>query len=261
MSLSPGAAPRRRTIIAKPKRRTSTRHRSMSFRDLCFDVLRGARNVLLLTGIATPVAAQMPGLPVLQNAFVNRGLTLAADGGGGSNAWSAGAAAALGTSSGRLALSGGIGAFTPDGGGARTAWGIRLSGTLFSFASRTLGLGAFVGYGGAGGGKIDAGPAPGDTTTSDALTQIPLGAAVGYQHRFGGLGMSIYASPAYVWYNKGGGGTSSGVFRIPIGLDIGISRSFGLTLGAEFGSDAAKGSLGPRGSLYAAGLSYVLKRS
>jgi len=215
----------------------------------------------LLVGVPILARAQIPGLPVLQNAFVNRGLTLAAEGGGGQEGWSAAGAVSLGTSSGRIALSGGLGAFTPDRGSARLAWGIRASGTVFSLANGQFGLGVFVGYGGAGGGTIDPGPTPGDTTMSDAPTRLPLGASLGFQHMFGSMGMSLYASPAYVWYNEGGSGSNSnGVFRIPVGLDIGFSRSFGLTLGAEFGADAVAGSLGPRGATYAAGLSYVLKR-
>lgn len=215
-----------------------------------------------IVAIAARAGAQTPGLPVLQNAFSNRGLTLAGNGGGGSEGWNAGAALGLGASNGRFALSGGLGAFTPDRGSARTAWGIRLSASLFSFMSGNLGLGAFVGYGGAGGGTIDPGPTPADTTMSDAPTRLPLGAAIGFKHMFGGVGVSLYASPAYVWYNKGGSGSnSSGVFRIPVGLDLGFARSFGLTLGAEFGADAVKGSLGPRGATYAAGLSYLVKRN
>jgi hypothetical protein len=233
----------------------------MSFKNLPLVSVVRAITLLALVMASNTAGAQMPGLPVLQNAFVNRGLTLGADGGAGSEGWGAGAAVSLGTSSGRIALSGGLGAFTPERAGARTSWGIRVSGSIFTFASGTFGLGAFVGYGGAGGGNIDPGPTPGDTTTSDAVTRVPLGAAIGYQHRFGGLAMSLYTSPAYVWYNKGGSGsTSSGVFRVPVGLDIGLTRSIGLSVGAEFGGDAASGSLGPRGATYGAALSYVLKR-
>lgn len=231
------------------------------------------RRTRLIVRLAAPIAliasalpvwahAQVPGLPVLQNAFSTKGFTLAANGGGGGEGWSAVGALGLGAASGRLALAGGLGAFTPDrASGARTAWGVRVSGTFFTFASGALGVGAFVGFGGAGGGHIDPGPAPGDTTMTNAPTRLPLGVALGYRHLFGGVGVSLYTSPHYVWYNKGGtNANSSSVFRVPVGLDIGFARRFGLTLGAEFGADAAHGSLGPQGASYAAGFSYVLRR-
>lgn len=221
---------------------------------------RACAQVLLLVATSTTLNAQLPGLPVLQNAFGNRALTGAVNGGWSGEGWAAAGVIGLGTPARKFALAGGLGAFMPDRAGARTAWGVRLSATPFTFASGAFGLGAFVGYGGAGGGHIPPGPEPGDTTMSEPPTRLPLGISFGYQQLFGSFGFSVYSSPYYVWYNKGGGGSNVGVFRVPVGLDIGIAQSFGITLGAEFGADAVHGSLGPRGASYAAGLSYMLKR-
>src|SRR5437763_3625286 len=63
-----------------------------------------------LTALAASAAAQVPGAPVLQNAFANTGLAVAANFGGGGGQTFYGAAAALGLGGGRLQLSGAAGA-------------------------------------------------------------------------------------------------------------------------------------------------------
>lgn len=194
-------------------------------------------------------AAQLPGAPVLQNAWASPGVVAAVDasGGGGSGgsvyalagSWAPGAA--------RFQLSAGVGMQTSSGSSSRFEWGGRAAFPIASLGSGALGIGAFAGVGGG----------PSSTTDSTRLTtEIPLGAAVGYRHAFGtGHGASIYATPMYVWASGASG--STGVVRVGFGLDVSLSSSFGITAGLETGQSPSPGKAGPTGTLYGVGLSYA----
>src|SRR5919206_4888046 len=75
--------------------------------------------VALTAAAAARVAAQMPGVPVLQNAFANPGTTLAANYGHvtGANAYAA--AVAWAPRSARFVVSAGGGVYDPAAGGTR----------------------------------------------------------------------------------------------------------------------------------------------
>src|SRR5688572_7972472 len=75
-----------------------------------------------LAGFAAPVQSQVPGVPVLQNAFSNPGLAIAANFGGGRGQSFYGAASAWGLAGGRLQLSGAAGAQRANE-GTRGAYG------------------------------------------------------------------------------------------------------------------------------------------
>lgn len=193
--------------------------------------------------------AQMPGSPTLQNAFVNPGITAAVDFAnlGGSSSYAAAAAWAPGSA--RAQLSAGIGFQTRSGSSTRMIYGARLNFPVFG-AGRSFGLSVFGGYGGLSGGTVDS-------TVAKAL--VPIGATVSYRMAIGSSrGISLYGSPIYEAVARGGGASSSSVFRGSIGLDIGITSAIGATLGMELGGkyDATTGK--PSGTAFGAAISYAI---
>jgi hypothetical protein len=68
----------------------------------------------------------------------------------------------------------------------------------------------------------------------------------------------LYASPSYVFYS--GGAKSSGLVRTSLAVDVGITPSFGLTAGIEFGQNRSTAVGGTSGTLYGIGLAYALGR-
>jgi len=103
---------------------------------------------------AVGVAAQVPGAPVLQNAFANPGLALAANFGGGGGQSFYGAAAAWGLGGGKFLVSGAAGVGRSNG-SARGAYGGRAAMSVWSTSGGSLGLAAFAGIGGAPSTKQD----------------------------------------------------------------------------------------------------------
>jgi hypothetical protein len=117
-------------------------------------------------------------------------------------------------------------------------------------AQSSFGVSAFVGYGGMSGGTVDS---------TVAKSMVPLGATLSYRHALGsGHGVSIYGSPVYEWFSRGGGASSVSTFRGDIGLDIGITSAIGATLGLEFGSKQPVASGKPSGTAFGAALSYAI---
>jgi hypothetical protein len=194
-------------------------------------------------------AAQMPGTPVLQNAFANPGFTAAADIAtlGGASTYALAGAWAPGSA--RFQLSGGIGIQTRSGAPTRTAYGLRANAPLFGSGS-SFGGSAFIGYGGLAGSELDS---------TVAKTVIPVGATIGYRLGLGMVrGFSVYASPIYEWVGRGGGAGNTSVFRGALGLDIGFTSAIGMTLGVELGPTQHAGSGKPSGTAFGAALSYAL---
>lgn len=179
--------------------------------------------------VALPARAQVPGVPVLQNAFVNHGLAFAGNFGGGSGQSFYGIAAGWGLG-GRLALSGGAGA-QRIGAVTRGAYGGRAAVSIWSSAGGSLGAGAFAGMGGAPRTRTNG------IITSAAVMIVPLGATVSYRRMLGSHGLSVYASPIYQWTraDAGTGWTSGSTFAGAAGVDFGISSTIGATIGTEFG--------------------------
>jgi hypothetical protein len=211
---------------------------------------------------AASVPAQLPGAPVLQNAWATPGLVAAIDAGGGSGGSSYAVAASWAPGSGRFQLSGGGGVQTLTDAGTRGVYGFRAA-IPFGGASSTFGLGAFVGIGGGSATKNRVTfPVPSGVVLADSVqstTQIPVGASVGWRHSIGAThGVSVYATPSYVYYS--GGGKNEGLMRAALGADLGITSAIGATLGIEFGQTRPRGFGGPSSALYGLGLSYAMGR-
>jgi hypothetical protein len=213
-------------------------------------VLIAAGAIAAAVAVARPSQAQMLGTPVIQNAFLNPGFTVAANFGTGDDANAFGGAVAWAPTSGRAQLSGGAALFDPDAGSSHVTWGARLMAPIPKISRPNIGVAAFAGIGGLS--------ANGATTL-----RVPVGASVGYRRELrGGRGVSGYVAPFYSWSRvKADGVTSSaGLFRISFGVDVAILPSLGATVGYETGSTAGAGEPGPTGGLFGIGLSYALRR-
>ena len=201
------------------------------------------RNVLAVVAIgalsvASPAYGQVPGLPVLQNAFSNPGFGLGANAGGGGGESYFGLAGAWAPRNGRFQLSAGAGAQKANDAN-RGAYGGRASATVWTSRAGNLGVGAFAGFGGAPRTSSDG------VITNAAVASVPVGATVSYRRPLGARrGFSVYGSPMYRWtrFTVDDGSLtddqtiSDGAFRFALGLDIGITRALGATIGGEFGS-------------------------
>lgn len=218
--------------------------------------------------------AQMPGAPILQNAWSTPGAVGSINVGGGGGTTVYAGALSWTPAMGHLQVIGGAGAATGNGSGSRGAYGIRIAAPLGGTSS-TVGFALFGGVGG--------GPArttttavsctvfsPGcavitptratsaifvfDSTTN--TTVIPIGASIGWRSAIGGShGVSVYASPTFVYC--AGGTSNASLFRVGLGIDGGLSPSIGLTGGLEFGGTRPQAIGGPSGVVYGAGISYA----
>jgi len=177
------------------------------------------------------LAAQVPGVPVLQNAFSNPGLAIAANFGTSSGQSYYGAAAAFGLGTeGTLSVSAAAGAQHGNG-ATRGAYGARIASRVWSSKGGALGVGGFAGYGGAQRTRT------GTIVTNPAVMMIPVGLSVGYRRALGTTrGLSAYLSPFYRWVRTDSGAVaSSGSMRISGGLDFSFSSSLGVTVGGDLG--------------------------
>jgi hypothetical protein len=208
--------------------------------------------IALLVLLAGDARSQMPGAPVLQNAWASPGIVVALDIAGGSGGGGGGVyagAAAWAPSSGRFQLSGGAGMQSGSGSGGRAVYGARVALPLLQAMGGKLGVAGFAGIGGGAGSSTD-------TTRSNSV--VPAGVGIGYRQSIGtsGRGFSIYGAPNYQHHTGSKG--SQGYFRVGFGVDAGITPRFGLTLGAESGAKAKAGTAGPGATLYGIGLSMKL---
>ena len=219
--------------------------------------------VVAAMALATVAGAQMPGVPVLQNAWATPGFVAAANFGGGSDGSVYALAGGWTPGSARFQFSGGVGARSITGAGTKTVYGLRAA-MPFGGASSSFGFAALAGVGGGqavtrnAAGVVVKGDTlhPGDSVTS--TTQIPVGAAIGYRKAIGSRGISAYATPTYTFFN--GGTSTGGVFRVAIGADFGITNAIGVTGGVEFGGTRPKSVGGPSGTTWGLGVSYALGR-
>lgn len=188
---------------------------------------------LALLAAAAPATAQIPGAPVLQNAFANPGLALAANFGSGGEQSLFAVAAGWGLGSGRLLLSGAAGAQRINE-ATRGAYGARASATVWTSAGGSLGVGAFAGVGAAPRTRAEG------VMTNPAIMSIPAGVTAAYRRPMGRTrGISAYVSPMYRWVRVDSdltGAESDGNVRVALGLDFSFNPSLGLTAGAELGS-------------------------
>jgi hypothetical protein len=226
-------------------------------RDLSMEPTMGSRRLTFLQFVAAVLAsttaaqarAQMPGTPTLQNAFANPGITAALDVAGLGGASSYALAGAWAPSSARFQLSAGLGMQTRTGVSSRMLYGARVNFPILG-ATSNFGVSAFAGYGGLSGNMSD---------TSVTKSVVPIGATASYRLAVGtSHGISSYGSPMYELIGRGGGAKSVSVFRGALGLDVGITRAFGATLGVELGQRASSGSGRPSGTAFGAALSYAL---
>ena len=204
-----------------------------------------------LACIATPITAQVPGLPTLQNAFGNPGIAIAANAGSSF----LGLAGAFGMGSGKLTISAGAGMQTANG-SHRGAYGGRAAMSLWTSAGGSLGAGAFVGAGGAPQTRLGA------VTTNGAEFAVPAGISLGYRRAMGPTrGISAFVSPLYRWARVDTGAvassavSSSGSFRVATGVDLALSPSFGVSAGVELGAKA-KGTR--QSTLFGGAITYAL---
>lgn len=220
--------------------------------------------VLAAVGAA---GAQIPGAPVLQNAWATPGIVAAANYGGSTDGSTFAAAGAWTPGNGHFQVSGGLGSNSLTGHGSAFAYGARVAVPLFGGGTSALGIAAFGGVGGRASSRKSTASAVldqnGNVTfavdSAPSTTQVALGGAIGYRHAFGAThGVSVYATPAYMIYS--GGLKNGSLFRGAIGADVGITSTIGATLGADFGGNRPRGLGGPSSTQYALGVSYALGR-
>ena len=215
-----------------------------------------SRHLLVAAAFAVlprALAAQMPGLPVLQSAFPNRGVTAGLNYGSSSSERAYGAAAAFATAGSRFAASLGLGVLDPldDGLSSQSSAGVRIAITGPRFLNRTVGLAGFVGFGGSPGKKEQPG-----------LTNIPAGLAVAWRHSIGeSRGIAVYAAPFYSWSRStlDGESASQGLFRVSAGFDVALAQRIGVTIGGETGAKAGAGKPGPTSNSFGVGLAYAFR--
>ncbi|MDQ6888612.1 MAG: hypothetical protein M3068_15185 [Gemmatimonadota bacterium] len=221
-----------------------------------------------LASATATAAAQMLGVPVLQNAFYNSGLTVAGNYGTGDHMSAFGGAAAWAPGSGRFVLSGGAGAYKPSGESSQFTWGGRLSLPIYQLMSGAVGVALFGGLGGASTTTTFFPPClqivecPG-VPTRVTILRVPAGAALGYRAAFGSRGVSAYVAPFYGWSRvsvSGGSSVNAAQFRVSVGADVALLPAVGLSVGYESGATAKNGDPGPTGGLFGVGLSYALRR-
>ena len=214
-------------------------------------LLRIAAIAIAISCATADCVAQMPATPVLQNAWANAGITVAADYGKATDASAFAGALAWSPRQSRFQLSVGAGVVKVDSGGSQGAYGGRLSIPLVSFASGNIGTAIFGGVG----------------VTSNSgvtLSSFPIGASIGFRHGLGATrAISAYVAPFYTIARTSGssiGKATGGAMRASVGVDVTIARQIGLTVGYETGADAKEDKPGPRGGVFGVGLSYALHR-
>jgi len=205
---------------------------------------------ILIVALPTLASAQMPGAPVLQNAWATPGMVVALDFASGSGSLYGGAVG-WAPGSGRFQLSAGAGSHSPKGGASRAVYGARVAFPVMQIMGGKLGIAGFAGI---GGGAAKAG----DTTAAKSV--VPVGLGIGYRQAFGtaGRGVSAYLDPNYQYHSGTAG--KRGYFRVGGGVDVGLSPRFGLTLGFESGATAKTGEVGPTAGLFGVGASMKLGR-
>lgn len=224
-------------------------HRSLNAARLVESMV--ATLLLAFAPLSHPCSAQMPGQPVIQNAFSNPGITVGVNVGRSSNdANGFAGAAAWAPSNGGFQLSIGGGVVRPNDGESVFAWGARamLPIPLLKLGDR-FGIAAFTGAGGA-------------SDQGVSQLNVPAGVAVGYRRAIGSSrGVSAYAAPFYSWSRTDSGDASEagGKFRVSFGADITVVRKIGLTIGYETGAEARAGEAGPSGDIFGVGLSYAFR--
>ena len=213
-------------------------------------LIRLMAGAALLVSLGASAGAQMPGQPVLQNAFTNPGWAFGVNYGDSDEALGYGGAVAWGNASAKLGVSLGGGVWDPSQGDNVFAWGARAMWSPLRFGRDQLGAAAFAGVGGARQGELD-------------LIEAPIGISAGYRAAIGdSRGISVYAAP-FLRLSRadlgGGAGETNALFRASVGVDVAVLPRVGVTLGYEFGATADAGEPGPNGGIFGLGVSYVMR--
>jgi hypothetical protein len=198
------------------------------------------------------VSAQLPGVPVLQNAFANPGLTIGVNYGKSDESNGYAGALAWSPASARFQVTGGFGAFKPDDAARSWGWGARGSLPITqTMMAGKLGIGAFAGVGGSSQDEL-------------SLLHVPAGASISWRTRLGERrGISLYAAPFYSWTRVSfdDESESKGLLRASVGVDVAVLPSLGVTVGYEFGQKVEDdGPPGATGGIFGVGVSYALRR-
>ncbi len=195
---------------------------------------------------------QLPGVPVLQNAFANAGLTIGVNYGRSDESQAYAGAVSWAPTSARFQVTGGFGALDPKPGDRRAAWGARASVPITqTMMAGKLGIGAFAGVGGA---------SQGDTS----MLHVPAGASISFRTRLGERrGISFYAAPFYSWTRVriDDDSETKGLVRASFGVDVAVVPALGITVGYELGQTADSEEPGATGGTLGVGVSYALRRA
>ena len=203
---------------------------------------------------AVPATAQMPATPVLQNAWANSGITIAANYGRVTGASAIAGALAWAPTNARFQLSIGGGAVRVDSGAGSGGYGARLSVPLVEFASGSIGTAVFGGVGFFGRKGVRE-------------SNFPVGLSLGWRHALGTTrAISAYVAPFYLLSRRKGTVDSvtinerASVIRASVGVDVTLASRLGMTIGYESGAHAKDVDPGPRGGAFGVALSYALRR-
>ena len=212
--------------------------------------VRRALVTAILAGFPVVSNGQIPGQPVLQNAFTNPGWAFGVNYGDSDEALGYGGAVAWGNASAKLGVSLGVGVWDPSQGDNVFAWGARGMWSPLRFGRDQLGAAVFAGVGGARQGELD-------------LIEVPIGISAGYRAAIGdSRGISVYVAP-FLRLSRadlgGGAGETNALFRASVGVDVAVLPRVGVTLGYEFGATADAGEPGPNGGIFGLGVSYVMR--
>jgi hypothetical protein len=211
----------------------------------------GAVLAMLAMTLDAPVApGQLPGVPVLQNAFANAGLAIAVNYGHAEDIEAYAGAIGWAPASARFQITGGAGVVAPDVGDRAAAWGARVSAPLVAMMEDRFGIGAFAGVGGA-------------SRKGESMLHVPAGASVSFRTRLGDRrGISFYATPFYSWtrVKVDEESESAGLVRASLGVDVTIVPSLGITVGYEFGQTADDVEPGATSGVFGVGVTYALRR-
>jgi hypothetical protein len=195
--------------------------------------------------------AQLPGVPVLQNAFANPGITIAVNYGHSDDSKAYAGAVAWAPTNTRFQVTGGFGSVDAAGADRSSAWGARASVPITqTMMSGKLGIGVFAGVGGASQDDV-------------SLLHVPAGASISFRMRLGERrGISFYAAPFYSWTRASldDQSESNGLLRASFGVDVAVVPALGITLGYELGQTADADEPGTTGGMFGVGISYALRR-
>lgn len=208
-----------------------------------------------LFGAASPLVAQMPATPVLQNAWANAGITVAANYGRAGERQAVAGALSWAPAQSRFQLSAGAGVVRPDSGASFGGYGARLSVPIRDFLAGRLGTALFGGFGVA-------------AVSGARESTFPAGVAIGYRQALGETrGISAYVAPFFVIARRATAAAApqatasrSTLFRASAGVDVTILPQLGLTIGYEGGGNAAADEPGVRTGVFGVAISYALRR-